>query len=201
MTSCIILKVFILLREALLSNHHSLQSIHSYQFHFLHILQALITHFKQAQIEYEGQIESAPFWSITTLVTYGQFFNAAVKSLILFNQYNCFLYHVIIIHPFSFRYYFSSSVVLNASSPSLSFKPLSLILNHANVRVVPSTIAHIHFANSESIIHYSVLTVIRDAPTIGFIVQHVTFPSLSIITQIQHLIVFNSINLLSIHSQ
>ena len=108
---------------------------------------------------------------------------------------------MLVIHPFSFRHYFSSPVILNASSPSLSITPLPLILNHSNVRVVPSAVAHIQIANSESFIHYSVFTVIHNTPTIRFVLKHIAFPSLSIVIQIQHLIVLNSTHLLSIHSQ
>ena len=108
---------------------------------------------------------------------------------------------MLVIHPFSFRHYFSSPVILNASSPSLSITPLPLILNHSNVRVVPSAVAHIQIANSESFIHHSVFTVIHNTPTIRFVLKHIAFPSLSIVIQIQHLIVLNSTHLLSIHSQ
>ena len=108
---------------------------------------------------------------------------------------------MLVIHPFSFRHYFSSPVILNASSPALSFKYHPFILNHSNVRVVPSAVAHIQIVNSESFIHYSVFTVICHPPTVGFVLKHIAFPSLSIVIQIQHHIVFNSTHLLSIHSQ
>ena len=108
---------------------------------------------------------------------------------------------IAIIHPFSFKHCFACSIIPNASSPALSFKPFSLILNHSNVGVIQNAIAHIYIFESESLISHSVLTVIQHTPTIRLIVQHIAFPSLSIITQIQHLIVFNATHTLSIHSQ
>ena len=113
-----------------------------------------------------------------------------VEELILFTQYYS-LGHLFVIKPFSLVYRASFSIILNTSSPSLSFKPFSFILNHTNIRIVPRAITHIQVSNAESLISHSVLTVIYYSPTIGFIIQHITFPSLSIITQIQHHIVFN----------
>ena len=134
------------------------------------------------------------------MVLHSQLFNAIVKALILFIQYYS-LSQWLIVDPFSIKYRITIPIILNASSPSPSFTPLSFILNHSNVRVVQSAIAHVHFANSESLIRPSVLTVVIHAPTIGLIVQHISFPSLSIITQIQYSIMFDSLHLLPIHSQ
>ena len=39
-------EIILLLREAILSNHHFLQLTQSNQLHFIHILKALVTHFK-----------------------------------------------------------------------------------------------------------------------------------------------------------
>ena len=192
--------LILLFHEALLSNHNSLQLIQCNPLHFIHLLKAIISHFKQSQIGHEGPIKHTPFGSVTTVVTHDQFFNVIVKELILFTQHYS-LAHWFIIHPFSIKHSLASSVILNASSPSLSFTPLAFILNHSNIRVVPHAIAHIHFPIAESLISHSVLTVIQHAPTIGFIVKHITFPSLSLIIQIQHPIVFNPTYLLSIHSQ
>ena len=174
----------------------------SNQLHFLHTLKTLLSHFKQSQFKHERQIQYTPSLSIATVATHDQFFNATMKQLILsIHYYDLSLNFIAIIHPLTIKHCLSSSIIPNASSPALSFKPFSLILNHSNVGVVPSTITHVHLSNAESFISHSVLAVIQHAPTIRLIVQHIAFPSLSIITQIQHLIVFNSTHLLSIHSQ
>ena len=174
----------------------------SNQLHFLHTLKTLITHFKQSQFKHERQIQYTPSLSIATVATHDQFFNATMKQLTLpIHYYDLSLNLIAIIHPLTIKHCLSSSIIPNASSPTLSLKPFSFIFDHSNVRVIQNAITHIHISNSESLVHYSVLTVIQHAPTIGLIIQHIAFPSLSIITQIQHLIVFNSTHLLSIHSQ
>ena len=125
-----------------------------------------------------------------------------MKQLTLSIHYcELFLKLIVIIHPLSIKHGVACSIIPNASSPSLSLKPFPLILNHSNVGVVLSAVTHIHIFESESLIHHSILTVIQHAPTIRFIIQHIAFPSLSIIIQIQHLIVLNSTHILSIHAQ
>ena len=155
----------ILLREAIHSNHHSLQLTQSNQLHFIHILKTIITHFKQSQMGHETQIESSPFWSITTVVLHNQFFNVIVKELILFIQHYSLLNLIIIIHPFSIKHSLAIAVILNASSPALSFTNPSLILHLLNIRKVTASITHIHSSDSESLIHPSVLTVIHTHPS------------------------------------
>ena len=113
---------------------------------------------------------------------------------------NYSLVRLCIIHPFSFKHGVAIAIVLNASSPALSRVYHSFIFWLLDVRVVPSAVAHILFANLESLVHPSVLTVIQHAPTIRLIVQNVALPSLSIITQIQHLIRLDVFHHLSIHS-
>ena len=200
-TVSIITQIMILLFEATVSNHHSLQLIQPNQSHNLHLPKATISDYQFSQLDKNGKIEHFTLSSITTAIAYDQFLNVIVKELILFIQHHRLLNLAIIIHPFSIKHHLSCSIILNASSPSYSFTPFSFILNHSNVRIVSSAIAHIHITHSESLIHHSVLTVIQHTPTIRLIIQHVAFPSLSIITQIQHLSVLNILHNLSIHSQ
>ena len=147
-----------------------------------------------------GYVKRPPFHPITTPITHNQFLHTSKQTLILLSHRHCH-FHRFIIHPFSITHYNTLLVILHASSPSLSFTNHSFILNHSNIRIVASSVAHTHTSNSESLIHHSVLTVIYHAPTIWFVVQHITFPSLSIIIQIQYPIVLNATHLLSIHSQ
>ena len=93
------------------------------------------------------------------------------------------------------------AITLSTSSPSHSSTYPPFVLHLLILGIIASAIAHIHITNSESLIHPSVFTVVQHAPAIGLVVEHISFPSLSIITQIQHLLVFNTIHILSIHSQ
>ena len=111
------------------------------------------------------------------------------------------LAQLLIIHPFSVKHSLAIAIILNASSPTLSFKPLSLVLHLLDVGVVLNAIAHIYLANPESLILLLSFLIIQHAPTIGLIIQHIAFPSLSIIIQIQHFSMLDSLHLLSIHSQ
>ena len=106
-----------------------------------------------------------------------------------------------VISPLSIKHGVASSIKLNASSPALSFTNLTLVFQLLDVRVVASAIAHVHIFESEPFIHFVVVLVIIHAPTTGLVVKHITFPSLSIITLIQHLLVLNFSNSLSIHFQ
>ena len=200
MTIPIIIPISMTLREAILSNHHSLQVTQPNQLHFIHTLKALITHLKQSQTGHERQIKHSPFLSIATVATHYQFFNAIGKELSLFIQYDPFLNLAIIIHPFTVKHDFSFSIKLNASSPALSFTNLSFILHLLDVRVVFLSITHIHVVNAESLIHLLSICIKQHAPTTGLLAKHIAFPSLSIIIQIQHLLMFDSTHLLAIHS-
>ena len=68
MTIWIITIIILLLREAILSNHHFLHSIHSNQLHFLHILKTLITNLNTLQPLQFTHIKYSPFNLITTLL-------------------------------------------------------------------------------------------------------------------------------------
>ena len=160
----------------------------------------MFSNYQPSQLDETGIIEHFTVSSITAAITYDQFFDVIVKEWILFIQHHTLL-NLLTIHPLSIKHSVTIAVILNASSPSLSFTPLAFILHLLNIRVILNAIAHIHTSDSESLIRLLALTVIQHAPTVGLIVKHITFPSLSIITQIQHLSVFNSTHLLSIHSQ
>ena len=123
-----------------------------------------------------------------------------MKELILFIQHDS-PSQWFIPKPFSIKHDSLIPIILSASSPALSFKPLSYILHLLNIRVVSNAIAHIHIFESESLISLLSFLVIEYAPTIGFSGKHIAFPSLSIIIQIQHLSMLNSTHFLSIHSQ
>ena len=155
--------------ETTLSNHHSLQVIQSNQFQFFCPFKTLIAHFQFPQMYNTRHIKYLPFPSITTLITHNQFLYAGEQKWILI-RYCHSHFRWLIIHPLSITCDNTPLVILNASSPSLSFKDHSFILNHSNIRIVASAVAHIHISNSESLIHHSVLTVIQHTPTIWLIV-------------------------------
>ena len=129
----------------------------------------MIAHLQFTQTGYEGDIKCLPFVPITTTLTHDQHFQVIEKeSIPISNRYCCFC--LLIIHPLSIKHCVAVSVILNASSPSLSFTPFSYIVHLLDVRVVLSAVAHIHFANSESLIHLLSFLVIQHSPTIGLIV-------------------------------
>ena len=67
MTIWIIAVTILTLREAILSNHHSLQSIQSNQLHFIHILKTLITNLNTLQPLQSTHIKHTPFSLITAI--------------------------------------------------------------------------------------------------------------------------------------
>ena len=109
--------------------------------------------------------------------------------------------HLYVIHPIASIHPVPVPVVLCSLSPALSITPLAFIFHHSNVRVIPSAITHVHFAHAESLVRLLALTVIQHAPTKRLVAQHVSFPSLSIIAQIQHLLLLHPLQILIIHSQ
>ena len=162
------------------------------------MLEALVAHLQPLQVGQELEVEDCSLLFAAALVAHDQFFELRVKELAMRID-NTALRNLLVTHPHSLEHRVAVAVIQHTSSPALAFANPAFVLHLLDVRIVAPAITHIHLFESESLVHFLTLTVIQHAPTIGLIIQHIAFPSLSIVTQIQHPLVFDPTHLLSIH--
>ena len=122
-----------------------------------------------------------------------------MKHSTLWSDYNP-PFQVSIVQPFSIKHNTPTSVKLYTSTPSHPFAPFALVLNHFSVGIILAPIAHIHFTNAESLVHFLVVPVVHHAPTARLIIPHITLPTISFHTQIHNRVVFHFTQIHSIRS-
>ena len=108
---------------------------------------------------------------------------------------------VAVVHPLALEHHRAVAVVLRAVAPAHALAQLALVLNHADVRVVLATVAHVPLVRAEALVRHIVVLVVQHAPAERHLAQHIALPAFAILVEIHHLVVFHLAQVPVVHAQ